>query len=124
MPSGRVSVRLNRAGILHVTHVRLVRVGQAVLNDSARRVNVDTGHLRASRALEDHTLFVRVAYRAKYARFVHDGTKPHIIKAHPGGLLASEGHVFGTVVHHPGYRGNPFLTNAVRAVLKRYGRRP
>jgi len=50
-----------------------------------------------------------------YAGFVHDGTAPHIIQAHGGGLFWEGAAHPVMLVHHPGYKGNPFLTNAVDA---------
>lgn len=50
--------------------------------------------------------------------WVHDGTPPHQIRPRrTGGMLRFEvgGRiVFARVVNHPGYRGDPFLTNALR----------
>lgn len=126
MASGRVSIRLNNAGISRVTNERLMRVARAVGVSSARRVNVDTGLLRSTRSVQNvGPKVARVAYRARYAKAVHDGSRPHIIRAANGGLLANKatGQVFGTVVHHPGYKGNPYLTGALREVLARYSRR-
>lgn len=101
--AGKVTIRLNRAGIAAITHVRLLRVGNAVLNNSRRRVNVDTGELRSTGALEDHGSFLRVVYRARHAALVHDGWKNNKTGA--------------------SYRGNPYLTGAVREVLRRYAKR-
>lgn len=53
-----------------------------------------------------------------YARYVHDGTRPHIITARNAKALRWEsGGVvhFATSVKHPGYKGNPFLTDALTA---------
>jgi hypothetical protein len=51
-------------------------------------------------------------------QFVHDGTPRHLIRPRrSGGVLRFEvgGRVvFAKVVNHPGYRGDPFLTNALR----------
>lgn len=51
-------------------------------------------------------------------QFVHDGTRRHIIRPrNPGGVLRFQvgGRiVFAKVVNHPGYRGDPFLTDALR----------
>lgn len=51
-------------------------------------------------------------------KFVHDGTPRHFIRPRrAGGVLRFEmgGRVvFAKVVNHPGYRGDPFLTNALR----------
>jgi len=51
-------------------------------------------------------------------QFVHDGTPPHpIYPRRRGGVLRFEvgGRVvFARMVNHPGYRGDPFLTKALR----------
>ena len=51
-------------------------------------------------------------------QFVHDGTPPHQIRPRRvGGMLRFEvgGRiVFARVVNHPGYRGDDFLTRALR----------
>ena len=51
-------------------------------------------------------------------QFVHDGTRRHQIRPrNPAGYLRFQvgGRiVFAKVVDHPGYRGDPFLTNALR----------
>lgn len=57
---------------------------------------------------------------AEYAIFVHEGTKPHIIRIKNKKVLAEKGEkgkkygrVFGTFVKHPGTEANPFLQRAV-----------
>jgi hypothetical protein len=49
----------------------------------------------------------------EYARDVHDGTRPHIIKPRNAQALRFEGAgggiEFAMVVHHPGTRPRPFL---------------
>lgn len=98
----QVRIILNRAGIARITQERVMRAARAVGNESARRVNVDTGNLRSTRSVQNlGGARARVAYRAKYARYVHDGW-------HRG---------------RGGYGGNPYLTSAVREVLARYARR-
>lgn len=60
----------------------------------------------------------------KYAIFVHEGTAPHIIKPKkPGGQLvffsAKAGHtIHTTIVHHPGTRAVPFLSENLPLVVK------
>jgi hypothetical protein len=52
--------------------------------------------------------------RKSYALYVHEGTKPHVIEGNP--LLAFTWHgeqVFFASVNHPGYKGNPFLRDAL-----------
>jgi hypothetical protein len=46
-----------------------------------------------------------------YAKYVNDGTPPHIIESHgPWSLHNKEtGEYFGRIVHHPGYIGSHFI---------------
>ena len=60
--------------------------------------------------------------QAYYALYVHFGTKPHIIKPKRKKFLRFEKNnkwIFTKAVNHPGYKGDPFLFNAVRNVLGR-----
>ena len=52
---------------------------------------------------------------ALYAEFVHEGTRPHIIRVSRKKVLANrrQGKIFGKVVKHPGTKKNPFLDRAV-----------
>jgi len=54
---------------------------------------------------------------AAYALFVHEGTKPHVIRPkNPGGVLAfmvGGNMVFTRKVNHPGTKKNPFLQKGV-----------
>lgn len=54
---------------------------------------------------------------ADYGIYVHEGTRPHIIRVRTKKVLADKrtGDIFGTVVNHPGTRANPFLQRAVDA---------
>ena len=58
----------------------------------------------------------KVEVGADYGIYVHEGTRPQIIRRRNKKVLANErsGKVFGPVVHHPGTRANPFLTKAVK----------
>ena len=53
---------------------------------------------------------------ARYAIFVHEGTKAHIIRAVNKQVLANKktGQVFGKVVHHPGTQPNRFLPRIIQ----------
>lgn len=63
----------------------------------------DLGHARA-----------QITASAPYARFVHDGTRPHRIVPRTRRALAWPGADHPVrAVNHPGYRGNPFLTDAL-----------
>ena len=58
---------------------------------------------------------IAVGTDVPYAHFVTDGTRPHLIYPSAKRALAWPGAAHPSkVVHHPGYRGNPFLTDALR----------
>lgn len=53
--------------------------------------------------------------RARHALFVHWGSRPHVIKPKNKKRLrwpASGGFIFAKEVHHPGYKGDPWLKRA------------
>lgn len=53
---------------------------------------------------------------APYAKFVHNGTKPHTIVPNRRRSLRwvqKSGFVFAKTVHHPGYKGDPFIYDAI-----------
>ena len=55
--------------------------------------------------------------KASYAPFVEFGTGPHEIRAKNAKVLANSrtGQFFGTVVHHPGTKANPFMERIISA---------
>lgn len=57
----------------------------------------------------------KVEVGADYGVFVHEGTRPHIIRVRQRKVLANkrQGKIFGKVVQHPGTKANPFLQDAV-----------
>lgn len=60
---------------------------------------------------------------APHALFVHWGTRPHDIRPRNKKTLRWVGHngfVFAQLVHHPGYKGDPYLTRARDAVARRF----
>jgi hypothetical protein len=60
---------------------------------------------------------VKVISTNPHTAFVHNGTRPHIIRPRRARALRFEVDgriVFAKIVHHPGYRGDPFLTRALR----------
>jgi hypothetical protein len=60
---------------------------------------------------------------ADYALFVHWGTKPHVIEPKNKSALRWAGggiFSFAKKVNHPGYDGDPFLTNAARDELSHF----
>lgn len=88
-----------------------------VEGDAKRNAPVDSGRLRSSifsRMLGSKKGKVEVG--AKYGIFVHEGTRPHIIRIRRKQVLANRrtGQIFGTVVHHPGTKPQPFLSDALK----------
>ena len=69
---------------------------------------------------------VKVGAYTHYALLHHRGTKPHIITANkPGGNLVfrSGSRIVRTpIVRHPGTRGNPYLTDPMRTVIRQQRR--
>ena len=99
---------------------KVVAVTRRVLNRAKVLAPVRTGRLRSSGRMDvTVTRFGptgTVTFPVKYAQFVHDGTRPHIIRPKKRKVLRF---TVGTVVlyrplvHHPGTEGRPFLTRAL-----------
>ncbi len=60
-------------------------------------------------------LLGEVLSAAGYSVYVHEGTRPHIIRVVNKKVLANKrtGEFFGEVVNHPGTKPNPFITRAM-----------
>lgn len=61
--------------------------------------------------------------RAPYAVFVHWGTRPHVIGPKNKKVLrwsGPNGFTFSRHVNHPGYKGDPYLTNAARDAMRQF----
>ena len=94
---------------------------------------VDSGALRNSHVAEPIkvsgdkvTTEISVEGGAKqdYAMYVHEGTKPHVIKPRRKKVLSwkgPEGRVFATAVNHPGTEPRPWLRNALQATAPKLG---
>jgi hypothetical protein len=102
------------------------KLGRAITRTARRRVNVRSGHLRSTlgdrTAVLGPTVLTEVYATARYARWVHDGTRPHVIVPRRARVLRFEvggRTVFARRVNHPGYRGNPFLQSSVRDEMAR-----
>jgi hypothetical protein len=99
----------------------MLRRGIRVQNGARRRVNVDTGRLRSSINVEGPVVRgggagVRVGTNVEYAIYVHEGTRPHLIRPQARTVLrfqAGGGTVYARWALHPGTRGNPFLRDAL-----------
>lgn len=97
------------------------RLGQRVKANARERANVRTGRMRDSIdyrvTATGATVTTTVFANTPYARFVHEGTRPHAIyPKHARCLVFFWPKVGRTVfrkrVWHPGYAGNPFLWDA------------
>lgn len=102
------------------------RLGRQITVTARRRVNVRTGYLRSTigdkTTVSGKIVQTEVFATAKYAQFVHDGTRPHEIRprrARALRFIGRDGVVFAARVWHPGYRGNPFLASAVADEMAR-----
>lgn len=78
---------------------------------------------RQDRATTGRDLEGHVTALPAYAKFVHEGTKPHIIvPKKTGGVLRFRNRtgtiVFAKMVKHPGTRSQPFLVDALKRVMR------
>lgn len=96
---------------------RAIVAAQAILAKytTAATVPVRTGYLVQNWAFEIGNLQARWYPRASYAPYVEFGTAPHDIRPVNKRVLADpkSGKVFGTLVHHPGTKANPFMERIV-----------
>ena len=122
-------VRLDRGQLTRTIQGESRRVlnlrAQRILNRARILAPVNTGRLRASGRIKRAAFFsfrpkAKVIFDVDYARFVNDGTAPHIIRPRNAQALRFRigGRVvYAKVVHHPGTRAKPFLDRAVREEL-------
>lgn len=108
---------------------RMDDLGHRIVINARRRVNVGTGELRDSIGRRVSTggrhVSLTVFATARHARYVHDGTRAHaIVPLNAKALRFAMGgrSVFARRVWHPGYGGNPFLTDAIVDELERLTR--
>lgn len=106
----------------------VVNMCRKVMNQATIDCPVDTGILRGSHGMKVRKLKTKIVgtvfNRAKYAAAVHDGTKPHTIRARKKKSLkfSSGGEtIFVKSVRHPGAKARPWLKNAAKKVSVREG---
>lgn len=103
-------------------------VGPAVIAEIRRRAPVGNdpgaGRLRDSISMRKGggrgPLSVSFVSSAPYAKFVEDGTVPHKIEPRQASALhwtTNGGDVFARYVNHPGTKANPFVKQAVDAMM-------
>jgi len=118
----RIQMMFKKAPMKMTTalHKAINRIVLKIERDAKRNAPVNKkgggGNLRQSiRSMMIGPARGKVEAGAGYAVFVHEGTRPHIIRIRQRKVLANkrEGKIFGKVVHHPGTKANPFLQKAV-----------
>lgn len=128
----RGSVRLDNSGVRAdanaVARDAVRRISRRVLNRSAILCPVDTGRLRASGRMRigegPRGPQGVVEYPVNYAAAVHDGSRPHTIRARKKKALAFKvggRTVLVKSVRHPGAQGRPFLRMAAKEVASAEG---
>lgn len=108
---------------------RIRKMSRLIANQARVNVPVDTGFLGQS-IQEDPPRWTgplrvegSVTAHAPYAVFVHQGTKPHVIRARNAKALRfgvpwphPTRTIFRVSVNHPGTKPRPFLLNAAQQV--------
>jgi hypothetical protein len=96
---------------------RAIVAAQAILAKftTAATVPIRTGYLVQNWAFEVGNLMARWYPKASYAPYVEFGTAPHEIRPVNARVLANAqtGEIYGTLVHHPGTKANPFMERIV-----------
>jgi hypothetical protein len=84
-------------------------------NIVVRTVPIRSGYLVQNWGFDIGNLMARWYPKASYAPFVEFGTAPHEIRPVNARVLANKktGEFFGTLVHHPGTKANPFMERIV-----------
>lgn len=95
--------------------------------ENRTRINYATGNMvRRIYSVRGHTadgdLESRVIVNVPYAKFVHEGTRPHVIRPVQADRLAffwvkRSRPVWMLQVMHPGTKSNPFLVRAAKQVF-------
>lgn len=118
---GRVTVRLRPEGLAALANNA---DGQAALRRRAERVAALARLLSANNGTIPQGIVVgpvinntiKVISTNPHSVLVHNGSRAHIIRPRTKRFLkftVGGRTVFARVVNHPGYKGNPFLTNAM-----------
>jgi len=120
LPQIRSAFRAAPASMTKNLNIAIKKGILFIAGESAKRTPVRTGNLRASHfrseSLEFRNLYGKLQPSPRYAVFVHEGSKPHIIEARNKKALYWPGAAHPVKrVFHPGSKANPFLARAVTA---------
>jgi hypothetical protein len=113
--NGRATAIAISKSLPHVT-----KVTRQILNRAKVLAPVRTGRLRSSGRMDVKITHIGptgvVTFPVRYAQFVHDGTRPHVIRAKNKKALKfkiGQKVLYRQVVNHPGTKPRPFLTRAM-----------
>lgn len=101
----------------------LVKVAHRIREKAIDEAPYITGALKKSITVDDSKPDEVIVWAgggsAPYAPFVHEGTKPHIIRPKKKKALANKkaGILFGKKVNHPGNKPNQFLLRGAKKVV-------
>lgn len=127
MTLGRVDIDINdgqaRALAVSRSLPLVTNTTRKILNRAKVLAPVDTGRLRSSGRMVIKVTHIGptgvVTFPVRYAQFVHDGTRPHIIRARNKKVLkfkVGARVLYRPLVRHPGTRARPFLERAMLEV--------
>lgn len=119
-----LNFELNHPSGMVGQHMR--NLGLKIQAAAKKQVGVKTGALRQSINMEHKTLggrqYIKVGSNMSYALMHHEGTRPHMIAAHPPGMLKFRGRggamVYRTAVMHPGTKANRYLSSQLRKFVR------
>lgn len=119
----RLNAVASRAALPEVT-----KITRKVLNRAKVLAPVDTGRMRSSGRMDIRITAVgpagSVTFPVSYAKFVHEGTRAHVIRARRKKALKFMGRggvVIRRQVRHPGTRARPFLEQALQEIAPASG---
>lgn len=100
----------------------VARATYSIQENAKLNAPVKKGFLRnkIDAIIKNASLTGQIIVKVSYGIFVHEGTKPHIIRPKLKKMLAwrsgggrGKGFIFAKIVNHPGTKANPFLSKAV-----------
>lgn len=113
-----------QSGVARMLASKAVQVESAAKRIATAEGLVDTGRYRSSiswRLGEDgQGLYAEIGSAVPYARYLEEGTRPHVIRPRSAKALWWKGAEHPVaLVHHPGTRAYRVLQRALHAVIRR-----